>query len=253
VAVQRAGVAYDAYWQSEVVPVLSSGFRPPIAAGLTQFLSAESISKSLGEHIEQELSGGTADPYDSHPPLRERIEALRQLDNGSTPGPPQIASSLLRNVDRLEHELLLSFGVDPALVKNLSRIQWEETGSRVFLPIWQKQVEENAPALREVRVSALPDVLAMLPKFSARLQIKDVPPEEHAVAAQGILGSALAVRLNREGWSVDARPGLPVTMIKDGRTIEPFAVPGKLANGELTAQAWAEECVRAGVGEKFLA
>ena len=253
VAVQRAGAAYDAYWQSEVVPVLSNGFRPPIAAGLTHFLGADAISKSLREHIEEELSTGQADQYDSHPPLRERVEELRKLDQGSKPGSTDLASSLLRDIDTLEHELLLSFGIDPSLVNGLARVPWEETGSRVYLPLWKKQVEENATALRDVRMATLPDVVGTLPAFAARLSIKDVPQEEHTAFAAAVLGSALAVSLTNDGWDVEAIPGAPVTLTKNGRSLQPFDVPSKLASGELSAQAWAEECAQAGVADKSLA
>ncbi len=253
IAVQRAGVAYDAYWQAEVVPVLANGFRPPIAAGLTHFLNAESIRTSVGQHIEEELREGKSDEYDSHPPLKERVEALERLGDKTTATDTRIASVLLRHLSKLEYDLLLSFGIDPTLIASLKPIEWEETGSRVFLPAWRKEVAENAAALRDVRVSSLPEVAATLPQFAARLKLKDVPAAERPAAAQSILGCALAVRLCDEGWAIDARPGMPVTLTKGEKSIQPFAVPLRLVKGELTSQAWIDECTAGGFGDKSLA
>ena len=253
VATQRAGVAYEAYWASEVVPLLSNGFRPPLAAGLTQFLNSEQVAKSLGEHIEEELREGKSDPYDSHPPLRDRIAALATLTPGVVETSTTPASTLIRNLDKLENDLLLSFGIDPALIAKLATIRWEEAGVRAYLPVWRKQVEENKEALRDVRFSGLWDVAAMLPRFAARLQIRDVPREQQPAAAEGILGCALAVRLSDDGWVVDARPGMPVTMTKGERTIQPFSVPSRLAKGEMSAEAWLDECTSAGFADKTLA
>jgi len=253
VATQRSGAAYDAYWQSEVVPVLSNGFRPPIAAGLTQFLGTELVSKQLQEHIDAEMSSGQSDPFDSHPPLRERLEALRSLDDGAVPAAAPVAASLLRDIDALEHELLASIVSDESVIKDLARVAWEDAGARVYLPLWKKNVEENATALRDVHLSTLPRVTASLPSFAARLAIKDVPPEDHLPFAQSILGCALAVSLANDGWVIDASPGMPVTLSKDGATLQPFAVPAKLTNGELTPEAWSEECGRAGIEDRALA
>jgi hypothetical protein len=56
-----------------------------------------------------------------------------------------------------------------------------------------------------------------------------------------------------DGWACDAAPGAPVTLTKDGRTIEPFLVVGRLKRGELTTEAWAAQCAEAGVAERALA
>jgi Zn-dependent protease with chaperone function len=252
IAVQRSGAAYDAYWQTEVIPVLSNGFRPPIAAGLTHFLGADSVSKSLQEHIDKELEAGVSDEFDSHPPLRERLDALKLVDDGTVAEASPLASTLLRDLDALEQDFLLSIAADQSAVQRLSPIAWEESGDRVYLPVWKKNVEEHASALRDVRLAALPDVKA-LPALAARLTLKDVPDDERTQAASSILGCAIAVALAEDGWAVDARPGIQVTLSKGDHSIQPFAVSTRLGAGEMTAEEWTAECGRVGVVDRALA
>jgi Zn-dependent protease with chaperone function len=139
-AVERAGAAFGAYWSSEVMPVLLEGFRPPIAAGLTRFLGADDVVTSLQKHVDTALSEGKSDAYDSHPPLRERLAALEPLagDTSAEEGP--MASTLLRDLDKLESEYLRSIFVDPSKAAALQSIDWRETGTRVYLPQLRQRV-----------------------------------------------------------------------------------------------------------------
>src|SRR5262249_10520203 len=124
VTVHRAGAAYSVYWSDEVIPVLSNGFRPPIAAGLTQFMSCEQIEKQLGEFMQREMAEGKTEKYDSHPPLRERVKALESLARGverSADGPRAV--TLLRNLDALEAELVRPMFRDPADAAKLRTLQ----------------------------------------------------------------------------------------------------------------------------------
>ncbi|HET8756273.1 MAG TPA: hypothetical protein VFM58_09690, partial [Solirubrobacteraceae bacterium] len=46
--------AFDAYWASEVAPLLSAGRRPPIGAGFSAFIRADTISRAANEHLRRE-------------------------------------------------------------------------------------------------------------------------------------------------------------------------------------------------------
>jgi len=70
------GMAWMPYWNSEVLPVLEQGCRPDIADGFARFLAAPEIAAQVREGIENEIAEGKTNPYDTHPPLRDRIAAI---------------------------------------------------------------------------------------------------------------------------------------------------------------------------------
>jgi heat shock protein HtpX len=74
--------AFDAYWANEVAPLLSAGRRPPIGAGFSAFIRADTISRAANEHLRRELAERRTDPYDSHPSRAERIAALQDVAPG---------------------------------------------------------------------------------------------------------------------------------------------------------------------------
>jgi hypothetical protein len=55
--------------------MLNSGFLPSIAGGFGQLLAAPAIAKQVEKGIEKEMREGKTKPYDSHPPLRDRVAA----------------------------------------------------------------------------------------------------------------------------------------------------------------------------------
>ena len=245
VSVERAGMAYDAFFQNELIPVLSNGFKPPVAAGFSKFLAAENIASSLTSAVDESLREGKGDIYDSHPPLRERVEALQSLATDAPLASEPLASSLLRRLPQVEEALLRSMLTDPSM--ELRDVQWEEAGTSVYLPVWRKSAGEHVDALRELTAGELPTLVLPDGPLSQRLKLGDVPPEQRSYALASILGSALSARLHDTGWMCDAAPGKAVAFSRDGRTIEPFTALSKLGNKELTADAWTEECRAAGI------
>jgi heat shock protein HtpX len=75
-ATHGAGMAFEPYWHTEVVPTIQRGFRPPLADGFRHFVAAPAIASGVTAVLETEIAEGKVDPYDTHPPLRERIRAL---------------------------------------------------------------------------------------------------------------------------------------------------------------------------------
>lgn len=253
VAVERSGAAFASYWSSEVIPVLSNGFRPPITAGLTRFLGADEVASSLREHVDNATRGNTADEYDSHPPLGERLAALEPLavEAGEETGP--IASTLLRNLDQLEADFLRSIFVDPSKVAALQAIEWHDTGTQVYLPQWRKSVASHAEFLREIRVQQLSSISKSMPFVSKRMQLNDVDLDKRVDAAIAVIGCALSVRLCDDGWFCDAEPGRTITMSKDGHTIAPFTILTRLGKDEVSEEEWATQCAAAGIADQTLA
>lgn len=70
---ERSSGAYAEYLCDDVIPAVERGYEPPFLEGLT--LCLKSVEKKLNE-------ADIPDPYDSHPPLSERLAAIEHLRAG---------------------------------------------------------------------------------------------------------------------------------------------------------------------------
>jgi heat shock protein HtpX len=242
-AVHGAAVAYGTYWSQEVLPLLGSGYRPPIANGFSRFVTH--FADAVRDAVDHELREGKGDEFDSHPPLRERIDALKALPEEASDDDARVASSLLRDLSAAELALLRSLAPDRA--PSLKQLAWEEAAMTVYLPQWQSRSAEHATALRGVTPSSLPQVVRELPAFVAKLTLREVPYGKRNEEAALILGCALAARLHDHGWSCDTGPGRSVVFQKGEQSIEPFSIVPQLTRGELTDDAWLDRCRAGGI------
>jgi heat shock protein HtpX len=244
VAVHGASVAYNTYWSQEVVPLLGSGFRPPIATGFSRFVTH--FADAVKDAIDHELREGKVDPFDSHPPLRERVEALSQLpQHVDVADDTRSASVLLSDLSAAELALLHSLA--PERATQLKQLRWEDAALTVYLPQWQSRSGAHAAALEGVTTVSLPQVVSELPSFVKKLQLRDVAYGKRDEEAMLILGCALAARLHDRGWSCDTGPGRSVVFSNGEQSIEPFSIVPRLTKGELTAAAWTDVCRAGGI------
>jgi len=249
-AVHGAAMAYGTYWSQEVMPLLGSGFRPPIATGFAHFVSH--FADVVRNAVEHEMQEGKADEFDSHPALRDRIEALKSLpDESADVVDERAASTLLRDLSHAELELLRTLAPDRAPA--LQQLAWEEAASKVYLPQWKSRSAEHKAALEGVTPSTLPQVVRELPEFVAKLTLREVPYANRNEEAALILGCALAARLYDQGWSCDTGPGRSVVFQKGEESIEPFSIVPQLTKGELSDAVWTDRCRTSGIATLSLA
>jgi len=251
ISVHGASLAYSAYWEQELLPVLTNGYRPPIATGFSHFLGAESVAAAVSKQINTEMNGGVADPYDSHPPLNERIHALGRSSSGVKEGEPR-AVSLLRDVRRLEWELLQMLFTDPQKAKELKTVEWEETAPRVFLPVWRDESAKHVETFRTLRAIDVPGFYASADTLQ-RLRFTHLLPDDRESAVRNAIGCGIAARLYDAGWNCDAAPGKPVLFTKEERMFQPFAMAHQLGTVGFEDSEWCAACDRAGIGEMTLA
>jgi Zn-dependent protease with chaperone function len=244
-AVHGASAAFGAYWSGEVLPVLSNGYQPPIGAGFARFMSAEPIAKAIDSVVEEELKSGAADPYDSHPPLKERLAAIGDVTDISPlhDDPPAIA--LLRDLPRLERELLLTMANDPRMVHELKAVEWQETPMQVFLPNWRDRAGKLATVLANSTAAQVPSLMTSKDLATA-LGVSLLKPEERLPEMQAAIASVLAAKLIDDGWSCTTSPGEQIVFTKNGATLTPFV--DVVRDGE-NAEAWLERMRGAGVEE----
>jgi heat shock protein HtpX len=249
IAVHAAGNAFHPFWATEFVPVLRRGFRAPLASGFAAFLAAPGIERAVRASVDQEMASGKSDPYDTHPPLRERVAALTALPAGAAEGGESPALELLGDVERTE-QALLAFLMKDGVAASLKPVSWEETVEQVWIPAWREQSAANAGRLRGLTPESLtdhPEPRTWLPlrlgMAASLLHVTD----GHRAEAAGIFGSALLTAFHAAGVPIQAPLGAPVTVEVDGTVVRPFDLPADLATGALSREAWRELCARAGI------
>jgi heat shock protein HtpX len=257
-AVHQGGLAYQTYFRNECVPAFGNGFRPPLAEGFARFLSSKTIAEALDEAMGREAHE-KSDPYRTHPPLHERLEAIASIPAEPGPGaPPPVpgdppALSLLENVDVLEDQLLRAV-FDAREVAKLKPIRWEDVGTQVYVPLWTKATLEAKARLTGLTPALLPDRLPELERLGRDL-IAPKPIDKKDARAHGasVLGAALAVALVRRGWSLHADPGDRVTLEQGGASVSPFTLFDDLAEKTMTVDQWRALCTGAGISDLDLA
>jgi Zn-dependent protease with chaperone function len=241
--------AFNAYWFQECAPVLNAGYRPPFTEGFQRFVQAAPVAKVINEQLDEELKTGKSDPYDTHPPLKERVAAVERLPAGNAGPDDPPATTLLADLAGVEN-LLVATMVKPEFARKLKPIDWTEVSSRVYLPQWTALVQANQSALSGLTPESLPQLAANLKPFGRRLRTTDgqAPDDGHAEAlAVGVVGAVLTVLLVNRGGNLESLPGEKITVTLGSITSEPFAILRSLADAKLTTEAWQRQCSELGI------
>ena len=252
--IHRAAAAFGIFWQSEYVPALRYQVRPPLGAGFSSFLHHRQIASSLETMLHEEMAAAKTDPYDSHPPLAERCAALAGYQPVPGPGDSRPSIGLVNGLPELEQDLL-RIAVHPDL-KDARPVGWSEIPLLVWYPNWSDEVRRQAAALHGAAVS---DAAALCrePQGIARQIL--FPPgilpdmEQRCAEARRVVGIALGVALVGMGWRMEGDPGDPITCTRDGETLMPLVLVKQFESGEVTPEAWCEQCKRLGISALRLA
>ncbi|HUM03885.1 MAG TPA: M48 family metallopeptidase [Terriglobales bacterium] len=252
--VHGASLGWPAYWSSELAPMLDSGFLPPITGGFSQFMGAETVSKKVEAGIETEIREGKSDPYDSHPPLRDRIAAAETLPRQSDEEEHKSAWTLLEDGSATEYAFLVA--LNPDMPKDsLKPVSWDEQGNAVVIPMWMQTVTEYAPLLQGMTIGSLFDSLGKVPEIAPKVRDPEgmlLTPEQRVERARSLLGSAVGLALVLNGWKLNAGPGV-FHLDKDGERLDPFKVTRQLCDGTLRNDEWTTRCQKLGIGDIPLA
>jgi heat shock protein HtpX len=252
--VHGVGPAFQAYWANECSPVLGAGFLPPLTEGFEQFVRSSTISEIVAKALDAEMKEGKADPYDTHPPLKERIAAVANLPPGNLAATDPPASSLLEDVLALEAQLLATLaGAEQA--GKLQRIGWSDVGTRVYVPQWASLVKANPAALSGLTPESLPKWAGDLKTLGQRcvhIGGQKVEEEDAEGMAGAVVGAALAMLLVSRGGKADTEPGKPIWVVWEGRRFEPFNVLKALAAGRISAADWQRQCAELAIADTDL-
>jgi Zn-dependent protease with chaperone function len=240
--VHGAAVAFQSYWSSEVGPVLNSGFLPPLTAGFATFVETDAMRARIAHSISAEEAEGQSDPYDTHPPLRERVAALQSLPAGPA-GDVRPAIALLGDPAAWERRVL-GAAINTEWAQSLKPLGWDKVVDEVYVPLWRAAVKEHAGLIKGTIVSR-PAFAGKLAEATARGQFRDV--DQAVLFRVQLSATALSLALHRAGWTGRTSPGQEVRFERDGQEIRPYSELMNVAAGKTTGGQWAARCETLGI------
>lgn len=242
--IHGSAIAFEVYWQNELTPVLNAGFHPPLAEGFARYINVPSVMEFVDEVTEKAVKEGNTDPYDTHPALQSRIEAVANLPQGMelTEDPPAI--SLLENVPELEIRLFSKIA-QLNQVSGYKPLAWEAIGAQVYLPMWKRYALENGCYFKGVTPASFSEIAKNLDDFAQKFPATSF--SDRRSQAKLVLGVALAVVLHEQGWELHLQLNDQAYFQQNDLEIYPFRVIEDLAEGKLKLEDWQQQCETAGI------
>lgn len=245
-AVHAQGAAFEAYFAHEYAPLLEQGRCAPYLAGfdmLKRSDAADRLMQTVVEHAGED----ERDPYATHPELPERLAALDELPDDGVRDSGEPALGMLRDVRRLEREVIgwLVQGHEVA------PIAWDQVPEEILVPTWRQQIAPANGAFDGVSGAGVPEAVAAGDHLGRLLVPEDqqahVPVEVLREIGADAVATRLALALHDAGWQVSAPPGEPIVLAQGGNRVEPFAEVARFASGEASADAWRERARALGI------
>jgi hypothetical protein len=249
------GPMFSTYVGQEVVPVLNAGFLPPLATGFDTFLQAERMVLTSADILSEAESQAQADPFDTHPTLRERLDALAVTEM-SVPTTQDPALRLVGNADQLGLSLI-EHALGTEASNQLKPIAWQQVGAHVYEPHFRSVAKEYAQLLSRFAADTIPVDRDGFIRVGSELmhsdqEEADISGEYHVGRASFVLGAAIGALLLDRGWHSDKLPGKPVVLVRGDATVEPFATVRAIADGTLAVESWKQQCVSLGIAGQQL-
>jgi len=239
-----AGAAFGAFMHEEVMPLVDLGALPPVGEGFAAFLASSEIKRLTSEAVDVAMGDTARDPFDSHPPLPERIAALGKLELvGHTPD-ARPAIELVRAPAQLERKLF-ALRVD----RPLDAISWADVHT-LWERRWKREHEQMRAKLAAFTIGELPTTPRELGKVFGSLDV-NVNVDVRG-AGTYVLGTAIIGVLLDHGYRADTPVGAPVALCKDSERIEVFRELASLIRGELDRDTWRARWTERGLADEHL-
>jgi heat shock protein HtpX len=252
--IHRADPLWAAYWHSEVSPVIKHGSIPPLCEGFTRFLAAPHIAALADTIISQEIAEPKSEPFDSHPPLKQRLEALEKTPSPDLTPDASPALSLLENPAAVELQFVETMN-SQIPKSSLRRVAWDQVGAQVLIPSWRAAVADHTYFLEGYTVEQLPGATRDISQLAYKIKNPKgvlLSQDDRFERAAQLLAIAAALCLIESGWELKSGPGFCYLQRGD-HTIEVFTVLHDLRSGELSPEAWAKTSRELGIAEFRLA
>jgi hypothetical protein len=200
------------------------------------------------------MEGGEHDPFDTHPPLRERIAALGGVASFGAPSLDPRALTLVSDVPALEEALLVGMAGEET-AQSLEVVSWDSVGPQVMQPAWAKAVGENSRAFKEITIASFPHVIPRIMDFARELKrVSGEPRDKETLEAKGMwhLMAALGHALARRGWSIESLPGEPHRLHRREETVDLASEIESLRDGQTTEEEWRSRVAAWGIADANL-
>jgi hypothetical protein len=211
------------------------------------------VIASIEDRVQKELVEGKVGPYDTHPPLRERIAATRDRPPVSVSQDGRPASCLLDQPEATELGFIqaLNPGVPAG---SLRFVSWDEVGAQVTVPAWRAAVREYGAALTGLTAASIVDAIPRLPEIGEKMRDPAgmlLTPQQRTQRAAFVLAAALSLALLDGEWELHVVPGV-FHLQKEAQQLKPFLIVQELMEGKLSREAWAARCSELGIGQLSL-
>lgn len=244
-AVEVCAVAFEAYFQSELLPLIQVGCLAPVAEGFRRFLKTE-VARRLIAQV-QAQPHQPADALDSHPSLAERVFALQTVV-GPRPGrDDRPAATLLHELPGYELALVKGMLENPNA--ELKPVTWKEVG-KVLADQWHRIGAELAVSYLPRTFDELPvepsEHRALLGRHS-RKDVSGVSEEEVRSWARWALMHLVFAGLTAAGLHCNSLPGQPVRFSDGRQHFEAAEVVDRLLRGAMGRDDWRTFCRSTGL------
>jgi Zn-dependent protease with chaperone function len=246
--IHGASAALPMFWRTEMLPAMEAGYRPSFADGFVQFIVVPKIAAAVAAHVSKELQEATTDPYDTHPPLKDRVAALRLYPDSHREADATPAITLLDSLDGIEFELLQKMAPQRKL-SALKSVSWDRIGPDAYLPKFRQIVQESAPVLGNNTIERLPELVANLNDIAQRLRDPVgmlLTRGQRIERVAQLLSTVLTVALCDSDWYFHASPG-QFYLEHDGHRIVPDEIVAQIRSGAMTTTGWIEQCKSLGI------
>jgi heat shock protein HtpX len=255
--VNRCDGVLQSFWKWVVAPVAMRGFHPKIGEGFAWYLKSPVIAQAACSCLEQRTKKEESNPMDTHPPLRARLERIRELGIPAPDGyglDGRLAIDLVDDLSTLEQSLLRKL-IPSLSVRRLAEMRWETVGTDVYLPSWKQDVAAFAGILATRQVRSLPELVQNPRAISDKVHSppgmiwSNAKRDDHA---RRLLTHALSLALIEAGWSAHFEP-TDHFLQRSGRIVKPGEVIERMKAGSTTAAVWTQLCDEWGIGDAMLA
>jgi heat shock protein HtpX len=243
--------ALDAYLETEIGTLVEHGVLPPVLSGARQFVEAH--REKLAEIDADHAKLGEVSPFDSHPPLSERIAAIEKLAGrvpeqlGTADDRPAI--SLIRYPEKLVRELITE-----RVKKPLTSVEWSDVAP-LFVAQLHYTLARHRRWLADRSITDLDRQPETARKVAGMLEglgdyAYELELDVLRRAQAQIYASAIGVALEHIGYEARTGPGEPLVFFQADQTVEPGKIVREYLAGDLSDEAWAATWEGAGLHER---
>ncbi len=241
--------AMNGYFE-ELSALIGHGALPPVLSGARQFVEAN--RERLAQVDAESAKFGEADPFDSHPPLSERISAVRKLtlpDIASRRADERLCIELVNAPEALARSFITEQVGTP-----LKSIDWSEAAP-LFMRDQHRALRHHRRWLegrgagdvnREHRTQC--DAVRIVDGIGSHLPDLELTVVTH-LAGQ-LYSAAFSIALEHLGYVASTGPGEPMRFQRGETIIEPAAIVRRYLTGEMPDEEWVAFWSNAGLAEK---